>query len=236
MQEYLLQESYCKYLRNIRGLKESSVKHYLDAINYISKFLVKKGRINSTLFEIWDISELVLVKELLFNDVTFIDIDKRGHQMYSAGFNNYFRFANGVDMVGIDVISKLDTVISKPQKLETQVKTWNRSSIIKRQVLNAAEYKCEFDEAHLTFIAKSNGKPYMEGHHAIPMNRQDKFDNSLDVYANVICLCPICHRMLHYGENNVKETVLNKLYYKRADRLAVSGLKMSHDEFVNLAM
>ncbi len=22
---------------------------------------------------------------------------------------------------------------------------------------------------------------------------------SLDVYANIICLCPICHRLLHYG-------------------------------------
>lgn len=72
----------------------------------------------------------------------------------------------------------------------------------------------------------------MEGHHAIPMKKQESFDVSLDVYANIICLCPICHRLLHYGEDCDKDNLLNKIYYDRADRLASSGIRLSKEEFV----
>ena len=65
--------------------------------------------------------------------------------------------------------------------------------------MEIAEYKCEISPQHITFTSKNTGHFYMEGHHAIPMRHQDKFTKSLDVYANIVCLCPICHRLLHYG-------------------------------------
>ena len=68
------------------------------------------------------------------------------------------------------------------------------------------------------------------------MKYQDKFSYSLDVYANIVCLCPICHRLLHYGVDDQKEKVINKIYFDRADRLAASGLQISKDVFYKLVI
>lgn len=74
------------------------------------------------------------------------------------------------------------------------------------------------------------------GHHAIPIKEQGHFDVSLDVYANIICLCPICHRLLHYGVNEDKQKILSKVYHDRAERLAKSGIKLSKEEFTKVAI
>ena len=75
----------------------------------------------------------------------------------------------------------------------------------------------------------------MEGHHAIPMRYQGKFGKSLDVYANVICLCPICHRLLHYGRDEQKIQLLNQIYETRKERMINSGIKVSKEDFIQLA-
>lgn len=77
---------------------------------------------------------------------------------------------------------------------------------------------------------------YMEGHHAIPMKFQDKFNYSIDIYANIVCLCPICHRLLHYGIASEKDKVLNKIYSARADRLAACGIRIGKADFKELVM
>ena len=98
-----------------------------------------------------------------------------------------------------------------------------------------ADYCCEIDETHQTFIAENTNKPYMEGHHAIPMRFQEQFDHSLDVYANIICLCPLCHRRIHHGLSKDRELMANKIYLSRADRLANSGIELSRDNFLKFA-
>lgn len=50
--------------------------------------------------------------------------------------------------------------------------------------------ECEINRIIKLLPAKSTGHPYMEGHHVVPLKYQNKFNNSLDVYANIICLCP----------------------------------------------
>ena len=98
-----------------------------------------------------------------------------------------------------------------------------------------AHYMCEMDQNHTTFTSAATGQQYMEGHHAIPIKCQNEFKVSLDVYANIVCLCPICHRLLHYGMDSEKRIVLYKVYNGRADRLAKSGIKLSKEEFVKVA-
>ena len=72
----------------------------------------------------------------------------------------------------------------------------------------------------------------MEAHHLIPLNAQDDFDNSLDVDANIVCLCPNCHRKLHFGENIHSE--LSKLFKLREESLERSGLKISFDKLLGI--
>ncbi len=59
-------------------------------------------------------------------------------------------------------------------------------------------YLYKINANHKIFIAERTQQQYMEVHHIISMHLQNKFLCSLDVYANVICLCPICHRLRNY--------------------------------------
>lgn len=95
---------------------------------------------------------------------------------------------------------------------------------------------CEHNHEHLTFTAKSTGKAYMEGHHLIPLKYQNQFNCGIDVYANIVCLCPVCHRLLHFGIEKEKIYAAEKLYDERKDRLAHSGIDISKKDFLSLVI
>ncbi|MBQ9870163.1 MAG: hypothetical protein IJM32_10945 [Ruminococcus sp.] len=235
MKEYALKMYYIKYLKEIRKVSDSTVKHYQEALRYISKYLVQKEKIKETIYEIQDIGELEIIKAYLYSEPDFVALDKRGHQMYSAGLNNYYKFATGQDFASIhDGILLLDTEVPVPDRRATNTESWKRSSIIKIQSIESAGFKCEINPEHNTFVSKSTGHPYMEGHHLLMMKYQEKFDKSLDVYANIVCLCPICHRLFHYGVEEEKSSLVDKVYHDRADRLASSGLRIGKEEFKKL--
>lgn len=237
MKEYVLATYYIKYLKEIRKVSNSTVKHYQDALKYISKYLVQKGKLRQTLYEVQDIEELEIIKTYLYADSDFVALDKRGHQMYSAGFNNYYRFASGKGFADIhNQIKVMDTEVPIGEKQTSTTQVWKRSTIIKTQSIESAGYQCEINSGHTTFTARSTGHPYMEVHHLLPMKLQDKFTKSLDVYANIVCLCPICHRLLHYGITSEQENVLNKIYHDRSDRLGASGITLSRTEFKGLVL
>lgn len=237
MQEHVLLTYYVKYLKEIRMLSDSSINHYTQAMRRISSYLIEKKKVQETIYEIYDIGQLEVIKEFLYSDPEFVDLDDRGHRMYSAGLNNYFRFAYGEGFESAkEKIIALDVEAPIREMDYRIVASRSRYSIIKIQAIESAGYKCEYDTSHETFISKSTGHPYMEGHHALPMKYQEKFNHSLDVYANIICLCPICHRLLHYGLDEQKKKYIDKIYHERSDRLAKSGLRISKDDFCRLVI
>lgn len=80
-----------------------------------------------------------------------------------------------------------------------------------------ANYECEIDVSHPTFIRKKSDKKYTEPHHLIPMAFSDEFDVSLDVEENIVSLCSNCHNQIHYGKD--ADVLLRKLYEERKDEL-----------------
>lgn len=234
---YILMQYYMKYLKDVRGLSDSSIGHYTQALNTVSKMLKEHSIIEDSIYELKDIGELSRAREYIYSNPDFVALDTRGNRMYSAGLNNYYRFASGEEMFGkTDVLKSLDTELPVGEKVVVSHEEWKRSSIIKIQSLEAAGYQCEVNPRHVTFIAKATGNQYMEGHHAIPMQYQEKFIHSIDVYANVVCLCPVCHRLLHYGEDEPKKMVVSQIYESRKDRLATSGIRISRDDFIQLVI
>ena len=119
----------------------------------------------------------------------------------------------------------------KPEKIMGDRVSFKRNQEKAKKSIVLANYKCDLDQSHVSFISK-NGKPYMEAHHLVPLSTQDYFDYSLDVDANIVCLCPNCHRKLHYGEN-IKDD-LRKLFNDRAKHLKQSGIDISFEEMVEL--
>lgn len=236
---YIMEKYFRTYNRDFRHLSESSIKHYCEAIKKISAILKHDGQIKDSLYEITDVETLDIIMGYLDGHKEYQDMDARGHHMYSCGFKRYYEFASASDFKGIsisafDELSK-DTAML-PQVYTGTVTAYKRSSIIKNQVIASANYKCEINPSHKTFIAKSSNNQYMEAHHIIQMSHQGEFRYSLDIFSNVICLCPVCHRLLHYGVDEERLPVLSSIYNVRHERLKNSGLELSKNDFLELTL
>src|SRR5690606_5755255 len=78
-------------------------------------------------------------------------------------------------------------------------KSIRRDHTLAKASILKAQYKCELDHTHQTFLNKQQ-KPYMEGHHFIPLtynNAKDywhRFGRNIDCVENIVSLCPNCHR------------------------------------------
>ena len=236
-EKFILKKYFVQYMKNIKGLSESSVKHYIGSLNVISKLLREKNLINNEIYEVTDIDKLRNLRVIVYSDSEFIYKNTRGKRMYSAGLNNYISFAEGEDFKNIkDNILLMDIPVPVKDFTGKEIMSWNRSGIIRNQALEMAGYRCEIENIHESFIAERNHKLYMEGHHVIPMRKQIKFKNSLDVYANIVCLCPICHRKIHYGVKDDRIKMGEKIYTDRADRLVNSGIRLSKREFLSIIL
>jgi len=121
-----------------------------------------------------------------------------------------------------ETITSLTTGREKPKR-DTQVAV---------DALAHAEYVCEFDETHRTFIRK-NGKPYTEPHHLIPISKYRDFEYGVDRMQNIVSLCSHCHNLLHYGRLEDKLPVLKKLYDARKDALRDIGLDLTFEQLMN---
>ncbi len=103
-----------------------------------------------------------------------------------------------------------------------------------KAAIKRSNYCCSFatdSDPHETFI-KKNGKKYMEVHHLIPIRFQSKFANKLDTDANLVCVCPLCHRKLHHGNEKDVNDMLSFLYNDRKDVLKASGLSITLNELI----
>lgn len=108
-------------------------------------------------------------------------------------------------------------------------KTFDRSITIAKTAISAARYACQHDNNHWSFVSGSTGKLYLEPHHLVPISLQAEFSNSLDCVANIIVLCPNCHRAIHYGDIPTKRALLTKFFGERVNDLKMSGVDVSLD-------
>ena len=238
-----MEVSFGRYLSEVLGLR--SAGHYLTSVRTAARYLREKGLITGELFEVESLLKLRELRDVLYADAAFKDQNAIGNNMYSVGLNHFVDFlglevsgdaAADQKMLTGDDLVKLDVPIDKPARAPKVVYGWNRDRVIIEQVLKADKYQCEIDVNHKTFIMRRNDEPYLEGHHLIRMEHQDRFAKSLDVYANIIGLCPNCHRQLHLGKHAEIRAILSPIYDLRAERLAKSGLELSKDEFLTLAV
>lgn len=230
----MLLEYFEQYLR-VKNISENSIGKYIRGIVRINKYLEDYNFPIKNVFEARSVDELILIRDFLKTNEEFVSQDTRGNRMYSVGFNHFFKFATKDSLFFQDNIEKMDVIVPKPQMVSTTTIGWNRNQIIVVQALEGADYRCEHNHEHHTFISQSTGREYMEGHHLIPLKYQNEFDNSIDVYANIVCLCPVCHRMMHRGMKSDRKYAAEKLYDERNYRLINSGIDISKKDFLRMA-
>lgn len=108
-----------------------------------------------------------------------------------------------------------ETALDVPEQKEYITKKYERSIIEATKAKELANWCCEIDNTHSTFLAKSNNKQYVEAHHLIPVSAQKYFNSSIDCSSNIVSLCPNCHRLIHFANDAEKIELLQKLYKKR---------------------
>ena len=232
----MLIDYFKQYMKVTSGITDKSVGHYITGINTINSLLQKYDFPVKNVFQISSLAELDAIKEFLANNPEFQQKDSVGHNMYSVAFKHFYRFACEDNDFFSRNITTMDIVVAKPKAFTTSSTQWRRNQIIITQAIEGAGYLCEHDATHTTFIARSTGQAYMEGHHLIPMRYQPRFDCGIDVYANVVCLCPICHRMLHFGRDPERRYAAEQLFDQRSDRLRNSGIDLSKKDFLELVL
>lgn len=137
------------------------------------------------------------------------------------------------------------TSISEAPKRKLIIKESKSRKYIQRDIrlsksaLIKSEFKCEVNEEHKTFL-QPNGNSYMEGHHLIPCTEKnsimifEKYKRNIDCVENIVCLCPNCHRAIHFGDKNTKKKIIDVLYEKRNNELSKVGIKISKKELYEM--
>jgi len=145
-------------------------------------------------------------------------------------FQNKVMTVKAIKTVDIEQLCPITT----PPKLNVLTsKKWQRSPKIAKESLQLANYQCEVDSKHLTFISSISQQIYMEAHHLIPMQAQGEFAFSLDVHSNIISLCPNCHRRVHLAVTSQKNDTLVALLEKRQQMLFQQCLEVPADKLLN---
>lgn len=108
---------------------------------------------------------------------------------------------------------------------------------IRDAVLEICGHRCQYalftGTDHATFVGK-DGKPYVEAHHLIPIEaRKDFFPKNLDRPSNIVCLCSVCHSIIHHGSADEKRKIMEVLYNHYKDQLNADGLYISFDKLMD---
>ena len=218
------------------GISDRSVDHYITGLNTINFILKKYGFISPDIFQVCCIKDLDTISEFLRSNTEFQTKDITGHNMYSVALKHFYRFVCEDPLFFAKDIKIMDIPVHKPITVISTQSAWKRNQIIVDQTIVGAHYCCENNSQHTTFTSKLTGHPYMEGHHLIPIKYQSEFKNGIDVYSNVVCLCPTCHRLLHFGVIHEKSYVAERFYVERCDRLANCGIDISKQDFLKLVI
>ena len=89
---------------------------------------------------------------------------------------------------------RLNAAAAIPNKRMVSIVVYDRNPDVVAEVLCRANGSCENCLNSAPFNRKSDGTPYLEVHHRIPLAQGGN-----DTVANAIALCPNCHRAAHYG-------------------------------------
>lgn len=195
------------------------------------------------------LSDLQFMHKLhsLMSDKGFKKYNKDNKNFPSATIGAFKRFLNQIiliedeifDSVGKGLISNKNAddfvqVDSPRGKITIFTETFLRSQQVRKKALIDASFSCEIDNSHSTFTSRVTKQQFMESHHLIPVGHQDRFGNNLDVTANIVSLCPNCHRKIHHGEPEDIKEMLVKLHKNREDKLKFSDLYLEISELLEL--
>ncbi|WP_223593649.1 hypothetical protein [Neobacillus bataviensis] len=240
-------QKFIEWLEKNTNIIQYSIRRYAAAIDTLSSELGNYGISERDLF---NISDTTIIDRILINP-EFKKKNTKGNRMYSAALNHFKsyidylndnefeqellkeekEFEKYLSEYNIDVSNIVDKPKDKPNhRTVNNKKVWIRNPKFASEAVQFSNFLCEFNNDHKYFISKYNQKNYVEAHHLIPMKYQDKFNCSLDIHANIVSICLVCHKKIHFGLFQEKKEIISKLFNSRKERLLNSGITIGIEE------
>lgn len=235
-----MKEHFKLWLSNTPKVSKSAGK-YAGAISTISRELTQYTGTELDIYKIKDSFEIDKITDTYLSIEELRKKNERGKVMYTKALHWYKEYLQqDIDAGELIKESKDEYVVTYQKKRKTEftvsegIKQWKRDRAVVDNSIELSNHKCEYDNKHEYFISNKTEKNYVEGHHLIPMKYQDNFEYSLDVEANVVALCVVCHKILHLSRIEDKIPIISTLYNLRVKLLKLSGLEISLDELIDL--
>ena len=89
---------------------------------------------------------------------------------------------------------KLNQSSKYPERMEITTTAFKRNPDVIAEVLLGANGICQSCKNSAPFNRSSDGSPYLEIHHVLPLS-----EGGEDTVSNALALCPNCHREKHFG-------------------------------------
>lgn len=240
-------DNFREWLNGKSNLKDYSRRRYLAVPRLVDEFL---DNLNYDYDRILDTTSIDTINEIM-SLPEFIDKNNREGHIYSASLNHYKDLLKKQDVQANiedqEFVQDVEEQLAKGRMSKKRISdkqepvppiltgTRNqhkRDNVKSAQAVVQADFKCEADFSHQYFVSKKTGENYCEAHHLIPMRLQSKYSVSLDVYANLVSLCPVCHRILHHGRLEEKRAILERIYNSRIERLNNCGINITLIELI----
>ncbi len=151
-----------------------------------------------------------------------------------SGYMVKFQTNKILDMDELELNNLID-INSKTEISAYNPESYSITTAIGRKILegikakNHANWKCEVNPNHISFKSNVNSKMYIEAHHIIPISRQSEFNEDIDIAQNLICLCPNCHRFIHYGNYEDKKELVEIVVNSRKDTLLSKNIELKEE-------
>lgn len=148
----------------------------------------------------------------------------------------YLEDINHTSLTKEEIEKLANKVREQPAFSQNTQNKLQRDPKIAKLALMEANFHCEVDATHPSFISRTSKLPYMEAHHLIPTAYSrtfyERYHINLDCKENIISLCPTCHRALHFGTDEKRNEILKILLKKRKEEFRKLGLNMTLSELI----
>jgi len=204
-----------------------------DLRPYMSKFVIRVADYNPYMF-----------RAQRFFKGSYKELDKKVIAYITNYLNNgndddELNYYESIQNADVD-INLADTAKEMPEYIDgNNCKVVKKKSKITKSVLANSKYRCVADNSHITFNT-AKGDQYMEGHHLIPCTYSNAQyfwktkGRNIDCAENIVCLCPTCHRKIHFGSSDEKRVLIKLLYEKQITKLSDANIAISLDELYAL--
>ena len=180
----------------------------------------------------WEIGQKKYTRKLVLGDTYFIEGGIHSSVLYDA-----FQVQGSLQRPYImeEKESLLFRLMDRGARI-SKVNLEEHTPLIKKTEYTDAyqNVSCIIKECKSPRFMNRNNDAYYERHHFIPKKYRANFETSIDHVSNLIPLCPCHHRMIHLGDKESRDNLIDVIYSTQIEALKNAGLYIDKEKLKEL--